>query len=184
MRTLIGITGASGAIFAVDFLKRCPGERYLIVSDWGKAVLKDELDLTPADLSPHAARTFSDKDLAAPFSSGTNRYDSMVIVPCSISTLSKIAVGLGDTLITRSAHVALKERMRLILALRETPLSTGALESALKLSREGAIIAPIMPPFYNRPADLDELVRGFTEKLLALAGAPPGPGWRSEALEP
>jgi flavin prenyltransferase len=184
MRTLIGITGASGAAFAVDFLKRCPGERFLIVSEWGKAVLKDEADLSPKDLAPWTAQQFSDKDLAAPFSSGTNRYDAFVIVPCSVSTLGKIAAGIGDTLITRSAQVALKERMRLILALRETPLSTGALENALKVSREGAVVAPIMPPFYQKPTTLEEMIRGYTDKLLALAGVDTGPGWRAEALEP
>jgi flavin prenyltransferase len=184
MRILVAVTGASGAVFALDFLKRCPGERFLIVSDWGKAVLQDELGMAPQDLSPWAVRIFSDKDLAAPFSSGTNRYDAMVVVPCSASTLSKIAVGIGDTLITRSAQVALKERMRLVLALRETPLSTGILENALKLSREGAVIAPIMPPFYHHPAGLDELVAGYTQKLLALVGADPGPGWRESALRP
>lgn len=182
MRTLIGITGASGAAVALDFLQRCPGERYLIVSDWGKAVLQDELGMTPTDLEPWATRIFSDHDLAAPFSSGTNRYDAMVIVPCSLTTLSKVAVGIGDTLITRSAQVALKERMRLILALRETPLSSIALENALRLSREGAIIAPIMPLFYRRPQSVEEIVTGFTDKLLALAGGDPGPGWREERL--
>lgn len=182
MRVLVGITGASGAAFAVDFLRRCPGERYLVVSDWGKAVLRDELDLSVKDLAPFAARTFSDGDLAAPFSSGTNRYDAFVIVPCSLSTLSKIAVGIGDTLITRAAQVALKERMRLILALRETPLSTGALENALKLSREGALITPIMPPFYNKPRTVEDVVAGFTDKLLALLGAPVPGGWRADAL--
>jgi len=184
MRTLIAITGASGAVFGVEFLKRCPGDRYLIVSDWGRAVLKDEMDLAPRDLSSFATRFFSDKDLAAPFSSGTNQYDSMVIVPCSVSTLSKIAVGIGDTLITRAAQVCLKERRRLIVALRETPLSTGMLENALKVSREGAIIAPIMPPFYNRLRELEEMVAGFTEKLLSLIGAPTGKGWKAEGLEP
>jgi len=155
-----------------------------VLSDWGKAVLKDELGLTAENLAPWITRAFSDHDLAAPFSSGTNRYDAMVIVPCSISTLSRIAVGIGDTLITRSAHVALKERMRLILALRETPLSTGALENAWKVSREGAIVAPIMPPFYHRPATVDDVVAGFTDKLLALVGADPGHGWRAERLDP
>lgn len=184
MRTLIGITGASGAIYGVDFLKRCPGERYLVVSDWGRAVLQDELDMTPKDLAKWAVRTFSDKDLTAPFSSGTNRYDAFVIVPCSVSTLAKIAAGIGDTLVTRAAQVALKERIRLVMALRETPLSTGALENALRLSREGAIVAPIMPPFYNKPATVEDLVAGFTAKLLGLIGADPGPGWRAEALEP
>jgi len=184
MRTLIALTGASGAAFGVDFLRRCPGERHLIVSDWGRVVLKDECDLTPKDLAEWTTQQFSDKDLAAPFSSGTNPFDAYVIVPCSASTLAKIAAGIGDTLITRSAQVALKERRRLVLALRETPLSTVCLENALRLSRDGAIIAPIMPPFYNRPADLAELITGYTNKLLSLLGVDTGPGWRAESLEP
>jgi flavin prenyltransferase len=182
VRTLVGITGASGAAFAVDFLRSCPGERYVVISDWGKAVLRDELGLTPADLSPWTSRSFADGDLAAPFSSGTIRYDAYVIVPCSASTLAKIATGIGDTLITRAAAVALKERMRLILALRETPLSSGMLENALHVSREGGIIAPIMPPFYRKPQTLDDAVAGFTAKLLALCGAETGPGWREDRL--
>ena len=182
MRILIGLSGASGAVFGVDFLRRCPGDRYLIVSDWGKAVLKDELGLTVEDLASSACRVYSDHDLAAPFSSGTNRYDAFVIVPCSQSTLAKIAAGIGDTLITRCAQVALKERMRLILALRETPLSSPVLESALRLSRDGAIIAPIMPPFYHRPATVEEVVSGFTDKLLSLIGVDTGPGWRADRL--
>jgi 4-hydroxy-3-polyprenylbenzoate decarboxylase len=184
VRILVGITGASGAAFAIDFLKRCPGERFLIVSDWGKAVLKDELGLSPSDLAPWVAQTFADGDLAAPFSSGTIRHDAFVIVPCSVSTMAKIATGIADTLITRAAAVTLKERMRLVLALRETPLSTGMLENALKVSREGAIIAPIMPPLYRRPQTLDEAVAGFTAKLLALCGADAGPGWREDRLRP
>jgi 4-hydroxy-3-polyprenylbenzoate decarboxylase len=183
MRILIGMSGASGAIFGVDFLRRCPGDRFLVVSDWGNAVLKDELGLTVEDLAPSARAVFSDHDLAAPFSSGTNRYDAFVVVPCSQSTLAKIAAGIGDTLITRCAQVALKERMRLILALRETPLSSPILESALRLSRDGVIIAPIMPPFYHRPTTIEELVAGFTDKLLALIGAEAGPGWRADRLE-
>ncbi|MBK8232212.1 MAG: UbiX family flavin prenyltransferase [Candidatus Eisenbacteria bacterium] len=182
MRVLIGITGASGAAFGVDFVRSCPGEKYLIVSDWGRAVLQDELDLKLDALRPHVSGIFSDKDLAAPFSSGSNRYDAFVIVPCSASTMAKIAAGLADTLITRAALVALKERMRLILALRETPLSATMLENALRVTRDGAIVAPIMPPFYNRPATLEEMVHGYTQKLLGLIGAPTAAGWREESL--
>jgi flavin prenyltransferase len=184
VRVLVGITGASGAAFAVDFLKRCPGERFLVVSDWGRQVLQDELGLTPADLAPWVTRTFPDGDLGAPFSSGTIRYDAFVIVPCSASTLAKVAGGIADTLITRAAAVALKERMRLVLALRETPLSTSMLENALRVSRGGGIIAPIMPSFYRKPRSLDEVVAAFTAKLLALCGAEAGPGWHEDRLQP
>jgi 4-hydroxy-3-polyprenylbenzoate decarboxylase len=182
-RYLIGMTGASGAIHGVDFVKRCPGEKYLVLSDWARQVLHSETGLKPSDLEPHVKRTFADNDLAAPFSSGSQRLDAFVIVPCSVSTLAKIAAGIADTLITRAAAVALKERMRLILCLRETPLSTIALRNAHELSREGVVIMPISPPWYRTPKTLDELVQGFTGKLLALLGEDAGPGWRDEELE-
>jgi 4-hydroxy-3-polyprenylbenzoate decarboxylase len=128
-------------------------------------------------------RVFADSDLAAPFSSGSNRYDALVVIPCSVSTLAKIASGIADTLITRAAQVALKERMRMVLCVRETPLSSIALENALKLSREGVVIMPVSPPWYAGPKSLDDLVAGFTGKVLALLGERAGPGWREEELE-
>jgi len=182
-RYFIGMTGASGAAYAVDFVRRCPGEKYLALSDWARQVLGSETGLKPSDLAPHVKKIFSDADLAAPFSSGSNRYDACVIVPCSVSTLAKGAAGIADTLIARAAAVALKERMRLILCVRETPLSSIALENALKLSRDGAIVMPVSPPWYRNPRSLEDLVAGFTDKLLALLGEEGGPGWREEELE-
>ena len=182
-RYLIGMTGASGAIYGVDFVRRCPGEKYLVLSDWARQVLHQETGLKPSDLEPHVRRLFADSDLAAPFSSGSNRYDAFVVVPCSVSTLAKIAAGIADTLITRAAAVALKERMRMVLCVRETPLSSIALENALKLSREGVVVMPVSPPWYRTPKTLDDLVAGFSGKLLALLGEDPGPGWREEELE-
>ena len=128
-------------------------------------------------------RVFADSDLAAPFSSGSNRYDALIVVPCSVSTLAKIATGIADPLITRAAQVALKERMRMVLCVRETPLSSIALENALKLSREGVVIMPVSPPWYAGPRTLEDLVSGFTNKVLALLGERTGPGWREEDLE-
>jgi 4-hydroxy-3-polyprenylbenzoate decarboxylase len=182
-RYLVGMTGASGIVYGVEFLQRCPGEKYLILSDWARHVLQDETGLKPTDLERHATRTFSDKDLAAPFASGSNRVDALVVIPCSVSTLAKIAAGIGDTLITRAAQVALKERMRVILAVRETPLSTIALENCLKLSREGVVIMPISPPWYKHPKKVDDLVGAFVGKVLGVLGEDAGPGWRSEELE-
>jgi 4-hydroxy-3-polyprenylbenzoate decarboxylase len=182
-RYLIGMTGASGAIHGVDFVRRCPGEKYLILSDWARQVLHDETGLKPSALETLVKRVFRDADLAAPFSSGSNRYDAFVVVPCSVSTLAKIAAGIADTLITRAAAVALKERMRMVLCVRETPLSSIALENAVKLSREGVVVMPVSPPWYHRPRTLDELVAGFTAKLLALLGEDAGPGWREMELE-
>ncbi len=181
-RYLIAMTGASGSAYGVDFVKRCPGDKYLVMSDWARHVMQGELDLKPGDLEPHVKKMFRDNDLAAPFSSGSNRYDAMVILPCSVSTLAKIAGGIADTLITRAAAVALKERMRLVVCVRETPLSGIALENMLRLSREGAVIMPVSPPWYRNPANLDELVGGFTDKVLHLLGESAGEGWREDEL--
>jgi polyprenyl P-hydroxybenzoate/phenylacrylic acid decarboxylase-like protein len=182
LRTVVALTGASGIIHGVDFLKRCPGEKYLVISDWGKAVLKMETGLTPEDLAPHCHKIFSNKELAAPFSSGSNPFDWFVVNPCSVSTLAKIAAGIADTLITRVAEVALKERRKIVLALRETPLSSIALENALKLSREGVIIMPIAPPFYTQPKMLEDNYRDFSNKILRLMGVEIPGGWREEEL--
>ena len=182
-RYLIGMTGASGSIHGVDFVKRCPGEKYLVLSDWARQVLFSETGLKPADLEPHVKKLFADTDLAAPFSSGSNRYDAFVVVPCSVSTLAKIATGIADTLITRAASVALKERMRLVLCVRETPLSSIALRNALELSREGAVVMPVSPPWYGNPKSLEALVSGFTDKILHLLNEPAGSGWREAELE-
>ncbi len=182
-RYLIGMTGASGAAYGVDFVRRCPGEKYLVLSDWARKVLHDETGLKPSDLEPHVKKLFLDGDLAAPFASGSNRYDALVVIPCSVSTLAKIAAGIADTLITRAAQVALKERMRIVLCVRETPLSTLALRNALELSREGVVIMPVAPPWYRRPQSIEQLVTGFTDKVLALLGQDGGPGWRQEDLE-
>jgi len=182
LRTIVAMTGASGIIYGVEFLKRCPGEKYLVLSDWGKAVLKMETGLNPEDLAPHCAKIFSNKELAAPFSSGSIPFDFLVVHPCSISTLAKIAAGIADTLITRAAEVALKERRKIILAVRETPLSSIVLENALKLSRAGAIIMPISPPFYTQPKTLEDTYRDFSNKILRLMGVEVPGGWREEEL--
>ena len=108
MRVIVGMTGASGSIFGVDFLRRCPGEKFLILTKWGRYVLKEETGLTEHHLAEHVKKSFSDEDLSAPFSSGSNPFDALVILPCSASTMAKIACGIADTLLTRTAAVALK----------------------------------------------------------------------------
>jgi 4-hydroxy-3-polyprenylbenzoate decarboxylase len=179
----VGITGASGVVYGVDFLRRCPDEKFLIASKWGRRVLHEELGVKVEELAPWVKKTFDDWDLAAPFSSGSNHFDSLVIIPCSVSTLSKIANGIADTLITRVAHVALKERRRLVVAIRETPLSSIALENALKLSREGAVIMPISPPHYLQIRSVDDLVQGYVNKVLNVIGVGESNGWMHEELE-
>lgn len=183
MRIVVGITGSSGAVYAVDFLKQCKCDKYLIVSKWGKALLNDEMKMTEKDLQPYVKRQFPNDDLSAPLASGSNKFDAYVILPCSTSTLGKIATGIGDTLITRTAQVALKERYKLILCIRETPIATNSLEHCAQLSRDGAIIMPISPPLYFVPKTVDEYINAFTEKLLGVLGIRESRGWRAEELE-
>lgn len=183
MRIVVGITGSSGAVYAREFLKRCEAEKYLIVSKWGKVLLKDELGISDRDLQPYVKRQFSDDDLTAPVASGSNHIDACVILPCSTSTLGKIASGIGDTLITRTAQVALKERYKLVLCIRETPMSTVSLEQCARLSKDGVVIMPISPPLYFVPKSVDEYVHAFVEKVLHVLGQRTSKGWRAEELE-
>ena len=183
MRIVVGMTGASGAIFGVEFLRRCQAEKYLILTKWGRYVLKEETGLTEHHLAEHVKKSFSDDDLSAPFSSGSTPFDALVILPCSASTMAKLAVGIADTLLTRTAMVALKERRKLIVCLRETPLSAIHLEQAMKLSQAGAIVMPSCPPFYQRPQTIEEMVGQFTDKVLSLLGFETSLAWKPEALE-
>ncbi len=180
MKIVVGITGSSGAVYALDFLKKCPDSKYLIVSKWGKVLLKDELGMSEKDLAPFVKRSFSDDDLTAPPASGSNRFDAYVILPASTSTIGKIASGLGDTLITRTAQVCLKERIPLIICVRETPLSTLTLEQCARLSGYGATIMPISPPLYFVPDTVEKYVGAFTDKVLGQIGVRTSPGWREE----
>jgi len=181
-RIVVGVTGASGAPYVVSLLRRGLGEVYLIQSDWGRMVLGEETGLQEKDLQPLVTDLFSDKDLANPLASGSNPFDAMVVMPCSLSTLAKISTGIADSLITRIALVALKERRRLVLVVREAPWPTNALENAARLSRDGAVILPASPAFYHRPRDLDELVEQFVDKVVVALGGEPTHRWRAERL--
>jgi 4-hydroxy-3-polyprenylbenzoate decarboxylase len=182
MRTIIGMTGASGASVAVEFLKRCPGEKFLILSRWGKAVLFQETGLTPEDLSPYVQKIFSAEDMNAPFASGSVPFDQYVVLPCSMTTLGRLANGIGENLIARVGEVALKENRRMLLGLRESPLSAIALENALKLSRLGVTIMPLSPAFYLKPHTAEESTARFVDHLLTTLHLPSEPGWRESSL--
>ena len=183
MKIVVGITGSSGAVYALDFLKKCPATKYLIVSAWGKVLLRDELKMSEKDLKPYVERIFSDDDLTAPMASGSNQFDAFVVLPASTSTIGKIASGTGDTLITRTAQVCLKERYRLVLCVRETPLSTLTLEQCARLSGYGAVVMPISPPLYFVPGTVEEYVGAFTDKVLGQIGVRSAKGWRSEEFQ-
>ena len=173
MNVLIGITGASGTIHGVRLFQKlqeadCRIE--LIITGCGKNVLKMESNIDSARLEELADAVHDDSDLAAPPSSGTYRYDAMVICPCTMSTLSKIATGISDTLITRAAAVCLKERRKLIIVPRETPLATIHLRNMVTLSEAGAIILPPSPGFYHQPESVRDMVDFIVGKIMDSLG--------------
>src|SRR5687767_14280312 len=182
MRTVIGIGGASGAVFGIELLKRCPGETYAILSRWGQNVLKQEMGLGRDDVAALATRLFSDADLSAPLASGSNAWDAMVVLPCSTSTIGKIASGIADTLLTRAAAVTLKEGRRLVLCPRETPFSAVALRRMAELAGDGVTIMPVSPGWYGSPATIDDLVADFVSRVLQIVGLGRVEGWKAGEL--
>ena len=182
MRTIVGMTGASGAAIAIQFLKRCPGEKFLILSRWGKSVLHQETGLTTDDLAPYVTMIFSAEDLNAPFASGSVSFDQYVVLPCSMTTLGRIANGIGENLIARVGEVALKENRRMVLGLRESPLSAIALENALKLARLGVTIMPLTPVFYLKSNSVEESIAHFVDHLLTTLHLPSQTGWRESEI--
>jgi 4-hydroxy-3-polyprenylbenzoate decarboxylase len=166
-------------VFGVELLKRLPGQRFAILTRWGKVVLKEETGLGAKDLEGLCDGVFPDEDLASPLSSGSNPFDAVAVMPASASFLAKVACGLGDTLGTRVCHIALKERRRLVIGLRESPLTGIALENAARVSREGAIVMPVSPFFYLKPDSLERLVSDFTDRVVqAVTGQAQAEGWR------
>ncbi len=170
VKTVIAITGCSGVIYGVRLAEVLKGRKILVVSKTGKQILECEVDSGIRRLSDSTDESYEDDDLFAPISSGSHVFDSVVIVPCSQSTLAKIANGIADTLITRVASVALKEGRKLILVPRETPLSAVMIENELKLSRQGATILPASPAFYHSPHDIGDLVDFVVGKVLDQLG--------------
>lgn len=182
VRTVVAITGASGSVFGIELLRRLPGETYAILSRWGQHVLGEETGLGREDVGKIATRLFYDADLSAPLASGSNGWDAMVVLPCSTSTIGKIAAGIGDTLVTRAAAVTLKEARRLVVCPRETPLSAPTLRQMAELARDGVTVMPVSPGLYTEPATLDDLVDDFVDRVLGVLGVETPGGWRAEEL--
>jgi flavin prenyltransferase len=168
-RIIVGITGATGTIYGVRLLETLQDtdiETHLVLSRWAARTLVHETAYTVEQVQALATHVHPITDQGAPISSGSFITSGMIIVPCTVRTLAAVAHGLGDNLIHRAADVILKERRRLVLAVREAPLSEIHLENMLKLARLGAIIAPPMPAFYGRPQSIDELVNYTVARLL------------------
>ena len=169
MRLIVGITGATGVIYGVRLLERLRDagvETHLVISRWGARTLAHETPYSREQVEALAQTTYAPGDMGAAISSGSFQTAGMVIVPCSAKTLGAIAHGFGDGLIHRAADVVLKERRKLLLSVREAPLSDIHLENMLKLSRMGAIILPPMPAFYNNPRSLTDIVDHTVSRML------------------
>lgn len=172
-RIVMGITGATGAVYSIKILKilrKLEIETHLVISKWALATMKYETSLTEAEIRGLATRSYTAKELSAPIASGSFQHDGMMIVPCSMKTLSAVRTGFGDDLIARAADVTLKEGRKLLLAVRETPLSDIHLDNMLFLRRAGAIIFPPMPAFYTRPKTMDELIEQGAGRMLDQMG--------------
>jgi 4-hydroxy-3-polyprenylbenzoate decarboxylase len=167
---IVGISGASGAIYGVRLLEVLKGKiaTHLVVSKSAALTLKKELDLSVEQVRALAHTNHANADVGAAISSGSFKTRGMVIVPCSIRTLSDIAYGTTDTLLSRAADVTLKERRRLVLVVREAPLHAGHLRSMLNATENGAIILPPVPAFYHQPKTIDDVINQTVGRWLDL----------------
>src|SRR3979490_669437 len=172
-RLVIGISGASGAIYGIRMLELLRGtdiEAHLVISRSAEMTLAYETDFTTKDVRALAAVNHPNSDIGATISSGSFRTMGMVVAPCSIKTMSEIATGVTSSLLSRAADVVLKERRRLVLVVRETPLHTGHLRTMTALSEIGAIIYPPVPAFYAKPDSIDDMVDHTASRVLDLFG--------------
>lgn len=168
-RLIVGITGATGTIFGVRLLQMLHGsgvETHLVISKWGARTLTHETQYSVKDVQRLATESYPIGDQGAAISSGSFVTLGMVIAPCTMGTLAAIANGLGNNLIHRAADVMLKERRKLVLVVRESPLNEIHLENMLKLSRMGVVILPPVPAFYNHPQTLEDLINHTTMRIL------------------
>lgn len=169
MKIIVGMTGATGAIFGIrllETLKEAEIETHLVMSPWAAVTIETETNYTVKEVEDLSDYYYSYNDLGARISSGSFQVDGMIVAPCSMKTLATIRMGLADNLITRAADVILKERKKLLLMTRETPLNDIHLENMLFLSRMGTMIFPPMPAFYNHPKDINDIVSHIVFRAL------------------
>jgi flavin prenyltransferase len=182
---IVGISGASGAIYGVRLLqslRQAKISAHLVISKSAALTLKEEVDISIDEVRALADVVYPSNDVGAAISSGSFKTRGMVIIPCSVRTVSDIAYGGTDNLISRAADVVLKERRRLVLVVRETPLHAGHLRSMLAATENGAIIMPPVPAFYHRPKTIDDIVNQTVGRCLDLFDIDPGivKRWRAE----
>jgi 4-hydroxy-3-polyprenylbenzoate decarboxylase len=170
-RLIIGISGASGVIYgirALQLLRDTDVETHLVMSKSAEMTMGYEVDMKPSTVRELADVAHAVGDVGASISSGSFKTTGMLVLPCSIRTMSEISTGVTSSLLSRAADVVLKERRRLVLAVRETPLHTGHLRTMTELSEMGAVVAPIVPAFYARPTTIDDIIEHSVGRLLDL----------------
>ena len=185
MRVIVGISGATGIIYGIRLLERlreASVETHLVMSRWGGRTLLHETTYTREQVEALAHVSYAPSDMGAAISSGSFQTAGMIVAPCSAKTLAAIAHGYGDSLVHRAADVVLKERRKLVLSVREAPLSDIHLENMLKLSRMGVVILPPMPAFYQQPRTLDDIVDHTVTRMLDQFGieVPGAARWSGE----
>ena len=176
-RLIVGISGASGIVYGVrllEILQRLPVETHLVMSRAAEITLAHETDFKVAEVKALADVTYGIADIGAAISSGSFRTLGMIVAPCSVKSMSEIATGVTSNLLSRAADVVLKERRRLVLMLRETPLHLGHIETMKRVTEMGAIVAPPLPAFYARPKSIDDLVNQSVGRMLDLFDLDPG----------
>jgi flavin prenyltransferase len=173
-KIVVGVTGASGAIYAKTLIKRLNAidnqieECGIVISENAKKVWEFELGVINYDEIPY--KIYATNDFFAPFASGSSKFDIMIICPCSMGTIGRIASGISNDLLTRAADVIIKERKKLILVTREMPLNLIHIENFKKITLSGGIICPASPSFYSKPAKIEDLVNTVIDRILDLAG--------------
>lgn len=173
MKIVVGISGGSGSIYAISLLKALEQldiETHLVVTSMGEYVTEHETGISLEELKGMATYFHDNKNFAAPIASGSFKVDGMVVLPCSMKTLSSVANGFTDSLLSRACDVTLKEQRKLVLVPRETPFNTIHLENMLKLSKMGVTIFPPSPGFYNHPETLNDLVINTTGRIMDSIG--------------
>ncbi len=186
---VVAISGASGATYGVELLRQLREiagvQTHLVVSRAGWLNLHQELGVEEAAMAALADQVYAEHEVGAAIASGSFGAHAMAVAPCSMRTLGAIAHGLGDNLITRAADVMLKERRRLVLMARETPLNLAHLRNMVAVTEMGAIVAPPMPAFYHRPSSLQEMVGHSVARVVELLGLPSnGPRWQGMDTDP
>ncbi|MFC5510690.1 UbiX family flavin prenyltransferase [Massilia jejuensis] len=173
-RIVVGITGATGAVYGVRLLARLRSvagvETHLVVSDAASLTLHQEVGMQRREVEALAHVVHKNREIGASIASGSFQTDGMVIAPCSMKTLAAVAHGLADNLVARAADVVLKERRRLVLMVRETPLNLAHLRNMTAVTEMGAIVFPPLPSFYHRPASIEEMVDQTLDRVLDLLG--------------